>query len=69
MGIAAGDLPHIFERFYRVRRSDLQMPETSGLGLAMTRKILELHNSTIEVESEEGKGTRFSFALPGKPVL
>jgi len=69
VGIAAGDLPHIFERFYRVRRSDLQMPETSGLGLAMTRKILELHNSTIEVESEEGKGTRFSFALPGKPVL
>ena len=65
VGIATVDLPHIFERFYRVRRSDPQMPETSGLGLAMTKKILELHNSVIEVESEVDRGTNFSFLLPG----
>ena len=66
VGIAPADLLHIFERFYRVKRTDLRMPETSGLGLAMAKKILELHNCTIKVESEEGKGTRFSFILPGK---
>ena len=58
-GIAASDLPHIFERNFRVAQSN----EGAGLGLAITKRILELHGGTVEVESELGRGTRFSFQL------
>ena len=58
-GIAASDLPHIFERNFRAAQSD----EGAGLGLAITKRILELHDGTVEVESELGQGTRFSFRL------
>ena len=58
-GIAPTDLPHIFERNFRAAQSE----EGAGLGLAITKRILELHDGTVEVESELGKGTSFSFRL------
>jgi signal transduction histidine kinase len=65
-GIPEADLPHIFERFYRVEKSRSRQSEPggAGLGLAITKKILEAHNSEITVKSELGKGTEFEFALP-----
>ncbi len=63
-GIAPEDLPHLFERFYRADRSRARKPGGTGLGLAIAQKILELHHSSIEVESQLNVGTRFWFTLP-----
>ncbi|WP_250656251.1 sensor histidine kinase [Alkalimarinus coralli] len=68
-GISPEDIPHIFEAHYRGRTPDNQEQRgkheraNSGLGLAITRRIIELHGSAIAVESEPGKGTSFSFCL------
>ena len=63
-GIPAKDLHHIFDRFYRVNKSRADDGAESGLGLAIAKRILELHESAIEVESTPGAGTAFSFHLP-----
>jgi signal transduction histidine kinase len=60
-GIPAEELPHLFERWYRGRHP--RYPG-SGLGLAIARAIVEAHHGRIWVESEEGQGTAFSFAIP-----
>ena len=62
-GIREQDLPHIFERYYRVEDQP-DMPGCAGLGLAITKRILELHGSEITVSSEPAKGTTFAFVLP-----
>ncbi len=63
-GIPEKDLPHIFDRFYRRDRTQESKSGYSGLGLAITKRILELHNKTILVESQAGAGTKFTFFLP-----
>jgi two-component system OmpR family sensor kinase len=63
-GIAEEDLPHIFDRFYHRDRTQESKTGYSGLGLAIAKRILELHNKTILVESEAGSGTTFTFFLP-----
>jgi len=63
IGIPAGEIPNIFERFYRVRRDGLDI-EGNGLGLAIVEKILRLHDGQIEVESREGEGTTMKISLP-----
>ena len=63
-GIPAAEIPHIFERFYRVEKSRGEEPEGAGLGLAIAQRILQLHGSPIEVESKLGVGTSFTFELP-----
>ena len=62
-GIPLKDLPHIFERFYRVPHQ-ADKPGCAGLGLAIAKRILELHGSIITVDSVLGKGTAFTFHLP-----
>lgn len=62
-GIAAADLPRIFDRFFRSKSGDAGAPEGTGLGLAIAKRTLQLHGSPIEVESEQGQGTTFSFQL------
>lgn len=62
-GIPAEHIPHLFERFYRVPDSQKSVRGT-GLGLHICRKIVEAHEGEITVESEKGKGTRFSILLP-----
>ena len=63
-GIPASDLPHIFERFYRVDKSRSKSTGGSGLGLTISKEIIEAHGGEIEVKSEEGKGTTFILKIP-----
>jgi GAF domain-containing protein/nitrogen-specific signal transduction histidine kinase len=63
IGIPARELATIFERFYRGSNVSSAMPGT-GLGLAIVKDIVELHGGRIEVESEEGRGSRFRLRLP-----
>ena len=63
-GIPAADLPFVFDRYYRSAEARRAGSNGAGLGLAITKRILELHGSGIAVDSRVGAGTRFSFALP-----
>ena len=62
VGIAKDNLPHIFERFYKVDKS--RAGQGSGIGLAIAKHVIESHGGKITVQSEEEKGTTFSFSLP-----
>ncbi|MBI5917157.1 MAG: tetratricopeptide repeat protein [Bacteroidetes bacterium] len=61
MGIPAEQLPHLFERFSKTTASEVQ--PGSGIGLALTKELVELHGGKIEVESREGEGTTFTVTL------
>ncbi len=61
-GIDSGDLPHIFDRFYRGKNAG--GVTGTGLGLAIARWVAEQHGGTIEVDSAPGRGSRFSVVLP-----
>jgi signal transduction histidine kinase len=67
IGIAAEELPRIFDRFYRVEKSRGLSAGSAGLGLAITKRILDLHSSAISVSSERGR-TIFRFMLAYAPV-
>ena len=64
LGIAPEHLPHIFDRFYRADAARTSSQGRSGLGLAITKAIVEAHGGTIEVTSEPGKGSSFQVRLP-----
>jgi signal transduction histidine kinase/CheY-like chemotaxis protein len=63
IGIALADQPHVFEEFRQVGDPSTREPGT-GLGLALTRRLVEAHGGTIELESVLGRGSRFMVSLP-----
>ena len=68
-GIAAEALPRVFERFYRVDRGRSRETGGTGLGLAIVKHTAEGHGGRIEVESQVGRGSRFTLLLPQGPGL
>jgi two-component system phosphate regulon sensor histidine kinase PhoR len=69
-GIPPEDLPHIFDKMYRVEKEGTRAVKGSGLGLSIVKRIVELHGGQIAVESVEGEGTTFRVRLPlaGEPM-
>ena len=67
-GISEADLPHVFERFWRVDRSRDRASGGSGIGLAVSRRLVELQGGQIEASSVLGEGSVFRFSLPTQPV-
>jgi signal transduction histidine kinase len=63
-GIAPENLPHIFERFYRIEKSRTRSEGGSGLGLAIVKQMVQAHGGKVWVESVPGKGSIFNVALP-----
>ena len=63
-GIPADELPHLFERFRRVEGARGRSYEGSGIGLALVQELVKLHGGDIRIESEVGRGSKFTIALP-----
>jgi signal transduction histidine kinase len=63
-GIPAEDIPHLFERFYRVDKSRSRVQGRSGLGLAICKAIVDAHGGSIGVSSQPGLGSTFTVRLP-----
>ena len=65
VGIAADELPRLFQRFHRVRDAPSRTHEGTGIGLSLVQELVKLHGGGIRVESEVGRGTTFVVAIPG----
>ena len=63
-GIPSGELPHLFERFHRVRGTRARTLEGSGIGLALVRELITIHAGSVSVESTVGEGTVFTVTMP-----
>ena len=66
-GIPEEDMKHLFQKYRRIRRGSTERVAGTGLGLYLTKKLVEAHGGRIWAESEQGKGAAFHFALPAGP--
>ena len=64
VGIPENELPHMFERFHRIRGARARTHEGTGIGLALVRELVHLHGGNIQVTSLENKGTTFTISIP-----
>ena len=69
IGIAPPHLPRLTERFYRVDRSRSRETGGTGLGLAIVKHVLTRHHATLDIESEPGKGSRFTARFPATVLV
>jgi len=69
LGIPSGDLPRIFERFYRVDKARSREVGGTGLGLSIVKHVVEQMGGTITVDSQLGKGSQFTLLLPAASEL
>ncbi|PLZ88580.1 hypothetical protein CEN44_14995, partial [Fischerella muscicola CCMEE 5323] len=63
-GIEPEELPHLFERFYQVRKAKARTHEGSGIGLALVQELIKLHGGTVDVTSTVGQGSCFTVTIP-----
>ena len=69
-GISPEELPRLFERFHRVEGTKGRTHEGTGIGLALVQELVKIHGGTVSVESEVGRGSTFTVAIPaGKDHL
>ena len=66
IGIPDEDLPHIFDRFYRVDKSHSKASGGTGLGLSIVKHAVQYHHGTIQLKSEVGKGTEIRVTFPAE---
>ncbi|WP_435854346.1 SpoIIE family protein phosphatase [Streptomyces subrutilus] len=64
IGVAAQEMPRLFERFHRIENARSRSNEGSGIGLALVKELVGLHGGEIDATSAEGRGTRFTIRLP-----
>jgi two-component system phosphate regulon sensor histidine kinase PhoR len=64
VGIPPGEVPKIFDKFYRVKHPKTRQVSGTGLGLSIVKRIVDAHHGTIDVESEPDKGTTFRILFP-----
>jgi signal transduction histidine kinase len=64
IGIPRADLPHVFDEFFRSQNARERVADGTGLGLAIVKAVAEQHGGSVVVESEPGRGTRFTVELP-----
>lgn len=69
VGIPAAKLPYVYDRFYQVDASDTREQEGTGIGLALTKELVDLHGGTIHISSEVGAGTTVTVRLPILPTI
>jgi signal transduction histidine kinase len=67
IGLTAEDREHLFEKFFRSPRSEVQSEQGSGIGLSLVKGVIEAHGGSIEAEGEPGKGSTFRVKLPIRP--
>jgi two-component system phosphate regulon sensor histidine kinase PhoR len=66
VGIPEENLPHIFDRFYRVRNAETNLIQGLGLGLSFVAWIVKAHGGLIDVSSKVGSGTKFTIRMPAE---
>ena len=64
VGISPDELPHMFERFHRVRGAQSRTHEGTGIGLALVKELVQLHEGQIQISSRENEGTTFKISIP-----
>jgi two-component system OmpR family sensor kinase len=69
IGIATKDLPKILEKFGHIKSSMSRQSEGTGLGLWLTKMLVDAHNGSIEIDSELGKGTKVMLFFPKKRLI
>ncbi len=67
VGIPADSLARVFNRFYQVNRERSRQVRGTGLGLAIVKHLMRLHGGTVEVQSELGRGSKFTLGFPLPP--
>ena len=67
IGIAEKDLPRLFREFEQIKPSAGHKPEGTGLGLALTRRLLAMHGGSVSAQSRLGEGSTFTVRLPIEP--